>query len=398
MADSVGDARHPSRAGRVLLVIAGCALALWLLGVALLLLQVRAGAPLYEYWLETTLSELLLTPVGLVLLRRRPEHRLSWLFGGFIVVGGVQLCTGAAATGLADSAPHVAVVFALIHDVVQLSFVVLLLTLVLLYPSGQLLSRRLRPVAWLLWGGGALSALSGLLAPRVANFPALHNPLGSDAPIVGWIQLGSAVMTIAGIAGAIVSVIFRYRRSVGIERLQMRWFTFTVIVGTVLLAGLGYIVPEEGPWGSILWTVVPSSVLGSIGVAVVRYRLMEIDRIISRTASYAIISALLAALYALTMLVLTPLIAAVGGDSTIAIAAGTLLVAAAFGPVRRSVRARLDRRFNRARYDALRTVETFAGSLRDDVDLDQLSRRLVGAVSSTVAPQQVSLWLAAPGE
>jgi hypothetical protein len=135
----------------------------------------------------------------------------------------------------------------------------------------------------------------------------------------------------------------------------------------------------------------------SIGVAVLRYRLYDIDRVISRTLAYALITGTLVGVYAGGVMALTPLVAGMGGGSELAVAASTLAVAAAFGPVRRRVQSAVDHRFNRTRYDARRTVEAFASGLREEVDLDELSAGLVAAVRETVEPTATTLWLRSGG-
>lgn len=147
---------------------------------------------------------------------------------------------------------------------------------------------------------------AGATASRFENFPPLDNPLGIASPVARGIGTAGAVLLVAAIFGSITSSVVRYRRSVGLERLQLKWFTFAVVSGIVLLLGGDRVLPSDSIYGSILWTVVPSAVLVSIGVAVFRYQLLEIDRIISRTVSYGVVSALLIGLYGLTVVVLTP--------------------------------------------------------------------------------------------
>lgn len=385
---------EPPRASRVLLPALGVAVAVWLCGVGIVAQQRLTGGPTYTYWLETTLSAALVSPVALLLAARRPGHRLTWLYSAFVVVGAGQLFTGASATALQAGGHAAAIVFALLHDAIQMSFVLLLVSLALLYPTGRLPGSRWRPVGWCIAVGGGLAVLSVVLAPEPGNFPGLSNPVGTSMAAVGVLGTGEAVLLGLGIAGAVAAPVVRYRRSRGLERLQLKWFTFAVIVGIVFLVGVGSQLPDDSAFGAVLWTLVPSGVLASIGVAVFRYRLLEIDRIISRTVSYAVVSALLVGLYALAVVVLTPALAGIGGGSRIAVAAATLLVAAAFGPVRRRVQSAIDRRFDRGRYDAARTVEAFAGGLRDEVDIQQLTDRLVGVVGDTVAPSRVTVWLA----
>ena len=379
---------------RLLLGLTCAAVGVWGVGVAILVQQRLTGRPTYEYWLETTVSAALITPIALLLVMRRPDHRLSRLYAGFVASSAVQLCTGAATTALTVTSPDSAAWFALVHEGVQAGFVVLLMTLGLLYPTGHLPSSRWWPVAGCLAVGGAVTVGAGALATRFGNFEQLDNPIGIDAPWIEVVTTAGAVVLVLGVVGSVASSVVRYRRSRGLERLQLKWFTFTVVTGLVLLLGGNQVLPDVSIVGSLLWTLVPSAILVSIGVAVFRYRLLEIDRIINRTVSYAIVSALLLALYGGAVFLLTPLLAGWGGGSNVAVAAATLLVAAAFGPLRSRVQSAVDRRFNRDRYDADRTVQVFAGALRDETDIEQLSGRLLHVVGTTVAPSTAVLWLA----
>jgi hypothetical protein len=157
----------------------------------------------------------------------------------------------------------------------------------------------------------------------------------------------------------------------------------TVFVTTTLILGEGYLFPIFG--------LIPVSV----AVAVLRYRLYEIDRLINRTLVYALLTALLAGVYAGLVFLLGAVLDPAAGESSLAVAAATLAVAALFQPLRRRLQDLVDRRFNRRRYDAARTVERFSGRLRDQVDLDTLAAELLGVVDQTVQPATVSLWLRA---
>jgi hypothetical protein len=197
------------------------------------------------------------------------------------------------------------------------------------------------------------------------------------------------------LAIALVSLVTRLRRATGEERQQVKWFVYTVVtvmlvfVTTTLALGAGYLFP--------LFGLIPVSV----AIAVFKYRLYEIDRLINRTLVYALLTALLIGVYAALLIgVYAGLVFLLGvvldpatGDSALAVAASTLAVAALFQPARRRVQDLVDRRFNRRRYDAARTVERFSGRLRDHVDLGTLAAELLGVVDQTVQPASASLWL-----
>ena len=190
---------------------------------------------------------------------------------------------------------------------------------------------------------------------------------------------------------AVVSLVIRFRRSRGEERLQLKWFTYAGALVPVVL--LGDYLPDAA--GSVLFAVGISLLPVAAGLAVLRYRLYEIDRLINRTLVYGLVTVLLAGVYAGLVLVLGPLSGGgVAGDPPSWVVAGaTLAVAALFQPARQRVQRLVDRHFNRARYDAVRTVEGFSARLRDQVDLDTLAAELLAVVDQTVQPTRASLWL-----
>jgi hypothetical protein len=192
------------------------------------------------------------------------------------------------------------------------------------------------------------------------------------------------------------SVLVRFRRAGPVERQQVKWF---LLAAAITVASIAYDLlplPTSGPvWAvfdAISFTVLPVAV----GIAVLRYRLYEIDRIVSRTVSYGLLSAALIGLYLLVVALLRPLLEPLTGSSSLAVAASTLAVAAAFNPVRRRLQAAVDRRFDRARYDAARAVDAFAARLRNQVDLDEVTAGLRDTVAATVAPTRVGVWLTVP--
>ena len=188
------------------------------------------------------------------------------------------------------------------------------------------------------------------------------------------------------LAAAIVSLVVRFRRSHGVERQQLKWFTYAGAL--VLLAPL-----SNALIGNVSYVLVLALPV-AVGVAVLRYRLYDIDRLINRTVVYGLLTALLAGVYAGVVLVLGQLFGGIGGQPPSWVVAGaTLAVAAMFQPARRRIQAVVDRRFNRRKYDAARTVEAFSVRLRDEVDLDALSAELLAVVDQTIQPTRASLWL-----
>jgi hypothetical protein len=267
---------------------------------------------------------------------------------------------------------------------------------VLLFPNGQPQSSRWGLLARFVAGVGGTS----LLLYAVMLWPVRHRivlyDVGEEEVRGIFVLLPLAFVVIgACLLAAAAGFIVRYRRSSGAERAQLKWFAFAsalsplILLEPLLRDGFGIAI---GAWGS----VTPIGILAipvAAGMAVLRYRLYDIDRVISRTVAYALLTGVLVGVYGAVIFVLTPIVAGVGGGSELAVAASTLAVAAAFGPARRRVQAVVDRRFNRARYDAQRMVEEFQQRLRDEVDLGELQAALVDTVGQTVAPAHASLWL-----
>jgi hypothetical protein len=207
------------------------------------------------------------------------------------------------------------------------------------------------------------------------------------------------VQTIASVAApllalaALASVVVRFRSARGEERQQLKWFTFVVAAELVLLPGLGSVAEQVAPEvGVVVFPVSISLIPLAIGLAVLRYRLYDIDRIINRTLVYGLLTVLLGATYIVSVFGLGQLLSPATGESALAVAASTLVVAALFQPARRRVQAAVDRRFNRRKYNAAMTIQAFSSRLREQIDLDTLSTELLAVVDQTMEPARVSLW------
>jgi hypothetical protein len=204
--------------------------------------------------------------------------------------------------------------------------------------------------------------------------------------------LGAVLLAVIllAVVGAVVSLVVRFRRSRGDERLQLKWFTYAGLLLPPVLF-LGDFLP--GALGNLATAVIVVLPIAA-GVAILRYRLYEIDRLINRTLVYGLLTALLAGVYAGLVLGLGSVFGRLGArPPSVVVAGATLAVAALFQPARRWVQRTVDRRFNRRRYDAARTVEAFSARLREQVDLDTLSAELLAVVDQTVQPTTASLWL-----
>ena len=261
----------------------------------------------------------------------------------------------------------------------------------LLFPDGRPPSPRWRLVAWLAGAGTALFVVLAAVQPTIEldDGHVVDNPIGVAAvgdPEAGFLNITLGLLVVA----AVVSLVVRFRRSRGEERLQLKWFTYAAALLPVVL--VGDYLPDAV--SNLLFAVGISLLPVAAGLAVLRYRLYEIDRLINRTLVYGLVTVLLAGVYAGLVLVLGQLSGGVASDPPSWVVAGaTLAVAALFQPARQRVQRLVDRHFNRARYDAVRTVEGFSARLRDQVDLDTLAAELLAVVDQTVQPTRASLWL-----
>jgi hypothetical protein len=205
------------------------------------------------------------------------------------------------------------------------------------------------------------------------------------------------LLPVCGLA-SVGALILRFRRAWGVERQQLKWFTFAGAVAFAAfitadqLGALGVRVPL---WvTAILVLCVAAAIPAAVGIAIMRYRLYDIDRLVNRTLVYGLLTAMLAGVYAAVVLVLGQVFGGIGAKPpTWAVAGATLAVAALFQPARRRIQAVVDRRFNRRKYDAARTVEAFSARLRGEIDLDTLAAELLAVVDQTVQPTRSSLWL-----
>jgi len=271
---------------------------------------------------------------------------------------------------------------------------------VLLFPAGSLPSRHWRPVAWAAGAGLAGWVLGNAFAPTIlsADSP-VPNPVGvtgAAGNILTALAVGSVALIAATALAAVLSLVFRYRRAQAAERAQLRWIVYAggLIVAAFLIEILAEKVIGPGATANRLQNAVGSGAAAlipvAIGIAVLRYRLYDIDRIISRTVAYAIVTGLLVGVYAGLVLLATRLLRV---HTPVAVAAATLAAAALFTPVRRRVQRRVDRRFNRARYDADQIAAAFAARLKDTVDLGSVRDDLAGIVSRALEPDHLSMWI-----
>ena len=343
--------------------------------------------------------------LGTLVASRRPGNPLGWLMLGaslFLSVGD-----GAAAYTVLDYRLHGGrLPLGRLALALQPSFLlglVLITGSLWLYPEERLPAGRWRPVAWFLSAAGLAYGLVAFVPWAVASqapqvrVDATGTPAGLDQGTAGLIWQ----LTPLGVLGLLVCwavwlavQVPMYRRSSGERRLQLKWLYSG---GVVFLVSLAVTVVQPGStslaWGII--TGVAAAGLAALpvalGIGILKFRLYDIDRIISRTLSYALVTGLIVGVYAGTVLLATAVLPRSG---PVAVAASTLVAAVLFNPLRRRIQQLVDRRFNRARYDAEATVAAFAGRLRESVDLASVQRELTAAVQQTVEPVHVSVWLA----
>jgi hypothetical protein len=356
-------------------------------------------------WMTGLLPFMAFVTVGTVIVAHRPKNVIGWLCCAIgVVVSFSGFGSSSAARSIAadpDPIPGAPVLYLL----GQVQFVVPLLgllpVLVLVFPTGRLPSRRWRPVLWIVAAGLALYVATTMLKPGPAGDGLPDNPLGIAAAdrLLGPIVAVSGLLLAVFVVLVLASLVVRFRRARGDERQQLKWLLYGVILLVLLIPTVGPVVeripsPFVGPvFAAVMYSIVPVA----IGLAVLKYRLYDIDQIISRTLAYALLTALLAGLYGVVVLVLGLLFGGVSAHPpSWAVAAATLGVAAVFQPARRRIQAVVDRRFNRHKYDAARTVEAFSARLRNEVDLDTLSAELVWVVDQTMQPTGVWLWLPPP--
>jgi hypothetical protein len=343
---------------------------------------------------ETWTSKLAVIPVELALaavgalVAARTGNRLGWLFLAAGAAGAVAVLTGAYAARVPSAQLPAAAWLGWIFPVIIGLGQPLLFLIPLLYPDGRPPSRRWRPVVWVAIAAGIVNGLCAALSnvDFTANFPRLRDPVTVVAPLATAYNLSQEALLLVFVVGA-ASMIVRFRRAGQDERLQLKWFMYvSALVAVVFVIGSRF-TNNPLPAFDILFPFLPAAV----GVAILKYRLYEIDRLISRTLAYTIVTGLLVGVYAGLVLLATEVF---GFHTPVAVAAATLAAAALFNPVRRRVQRMVDRRFNRVRYDADQTVAAFAATLRDAVDLDTVRTHLLATVNSAVEPAHLALWVA----
>jgi hypothetical protein len=393
-----------ARAAVGVLYVLGCVAT----AIALAALLVN-GSPSASSLIILTIAYLPYATVGSILVARRPRNAIGWMLialGWVFATSFLPIRATAHELQTLTASPLVETVAWFTGWSVSLIFA-LFTTLAFVFPAGRLPSGRSRRVVAIVlvmtWGIVLLSAFRPVMTvlPEGAAAPVeIPNPFGFlPVSILGVLRIpeGALIPVLPFILlAAIVAIIGRYARARDLERLQLRWLvaalaSITVAIPTGFALGAVFGLDAAITWipAAVAFTLPPIA----IGIAVLRYRLYEIDRLISRGLSWAVLSGLLVAVYAGAIILLQSVLGDVTQGETLAVAGSTLVAAALFQPLRRRTQATVDHRFNRARYDSERTATDFAERLRDQVDLVSLASDLDTTVRRAIAPSSVGLWL-----
>lgn len=381
------------------------AVAVTLTGTSIVLLVFNASdpdAPVFDWWLGNALVVIEAT-VGALIASRRPENPVGWLLGVFGVAVSTSSFTSQyaiyallARPGSLPAGEAAAWVGSWLLPVIiglQVSYLAL-------FPTGRLPSRRWR---WLIWLTVAFVAVGASLAAfssgaYLGSLGPIRNPLGIEVLTAVYEAVLFAVSPLLFVA-VVASIFVRLYRAVGIERQQLKWFAYgAAMFAAGIVLNVITLAVEAPRWfdvvNEIIFAAVGTLVPISIGIAILRHRLYDIDVLINRTLVYAALTLMLAALYFGSVVGLQYVFRALTGqESQIAVVASTLAIAALFNPLRRTVQAFVDRRFYRKKYDAERVLADFSARLRDETDLKRLGDDLISVVGETVQPGHVRVWL-----
>ena len=351
-------------------------------------------------WLLASGSMLMFCAPGALIVAHRPGNAMGWLLCSIGLTAGLAGLTGEYGTYATVTAPGslpAGMVGSWLGDMLILPFFGLMPLIFLLFPTGKPLSRGWGVVGLVTVAATAyLTAAIALGEPRLGGdagppnptyIPSVGNHVGFDTLI-----MGLALLFFLALA-SLLSVGVRYERAQGIERQQLKWFAYGSVI---LIASLIGAVPAL--WSGVVIPVLLGFGLftSCIAVAILRYHLYEIDRLIRRTVVYGLLTVLLGLTYLGSVLLLRQVASPLTGRSSFAVAGSTLAVAALFQPARSHLQVVVDQHFNRRRYDAARTIDTFTTRLSEQIDLDTLNAELLAVVDQTMQPTRVSLWLRPP--
>ena len=383
-----------------------CALSLALTALSLLLLALNLSHPdvhLYNWWLENTAMAVSFSIVGAIIASRLPASPLGWLYCAAACIIAVAYLSAEYAIYALVARPEslpAGEALAWLASWTWIPSLGCIVLSLLLFPNGELPSNRWRWLAWLSVLVTIVGALWAALSPgAIVNLGSIRNPLGIEGLPRGYNPVQTIMPALLFVA-AVSTLGLRLRRTRGIEHQQIKWPAFILVVGAGGSILYDTAISEAISLRWLEWVgyvVVITALVGfpiSIGIAIVRYRLYEIDIIINRALVYGSLTATLIVLYFVGIVVLQSVFVLLTDQrSILAVVASTLLIAALFTPLRRRIQSFIDRRFYRAKYDARKTLEAFSVKLRDETDLQALNEELVGVVRETMQPAYVSLWL-----
>ncbi len=405
---SASGASRGARPGRgrtaVLLAIAAVAITFTVVGVPMGIATLDEYGPtgvLFIFIFPTIV--LSLTLVGGFVAFRVPDNPVGWLLGTAGLFAAVGIFGGTYVNfdhALSAGLPLVVPIAWLSGWTVLSAIGLLIIYVPMLFPTGRFLSPRWRGLGLAGIVGAVASVLAAGFTPGpLSSAPWIENPLGipGAADALAAVTLVSNLATPVFFGGAIVSVFVRYRRAPQLERQQLKWFGLVAGVAVVTLV---LSIPNDGPVSDIAWEVGLTTLALlpiAIGAAILRYRLWDIDRVISRTLGWALVTGILLGLFAMVVATAEAILAGVTQGQTLAVAASTLMVAALFQPVRQRVQAVVDRRFDRSRYDAQQVVEEFGERLRSRVDPSAVESEVTATVLNALHPGATAVWVRAGG-
>ena len=356
--------------------------------------------------------------VGAPIAARQPRNAIGWVLLGIGIVWGLYEALNAYAAygleGSSDAIPGADVALTFVSFVWIPAVGLMGTFLILLFPDGRPPSPRWRPLVWASGIAIAITSLATVFMPgRFENegFPEVKNPLGLESlgSVIEAVELGGLFVLLVCILASAVGLVIRFRRSRGQERVQLKWLTTAgAVVGisyvSAMISSLLYLwstgqdaaTARMPMWLDVAFQFAVASFLLiplAVGIAILRYRLYDIDLVINRTIVYGALTAFLTTIYLVGVTVLQALLRPVAGRSGLAVAGSTLAVAALFQPIRHRVQAFVDRRFYRRKYDAAQTIEAFSARLRNEVELEALRNDLLAIIDDVIQPAHASLWL-----
>jgi hypothetical protein len=378
-----------------------CALAIAMAVAAMVLAGVNGESPngyVTSHHAVGTVAALFYTPIGALIVSRQRRNPLGWILcAAGVLLGVFNLAQQYAPMALGLTQDHRWLpggeLASWLGSWTNVPGIVLsTVFLPLLFPDGHLASRRWRPLAWLAVAVAVVPAAILAVAYWPDRGPNLVNETGDESALVSnlfAIAFGGALLLTAA---AVVSLTLRYRRSSAAQRQQIKWFA----LGAASSVPMG-VLATTGAVGAYLELAETPVLLTGLGIGIFRYRLWDVDRLLNRTLVYGLLTAILGGAYAVGVLVIGQRLSPGDNPSSLVVAASTLAVAALFQPLRRAIQRTVDRRFNRRRYDAAKTIDAFAARLRQQVDLHALTAELLAVVDHTMQPTGASLWLRPQG-